>query len=328
MPSAPQYQRFMAKQFPSRWPAALPTNEVVGPVKVMELVSAFAAQEGVVYAHPSFGLFFEGFVDRTNGLIHGLVRRGADDTTRPTLEAGVVSSNEQIWQQRWTDMLGTLAEQAKEKPHSGPPWAWPLLAELNLKGEQNLTASALGAVYSKSLNYWGVQMQRLGRWREAGVWFERALALNPANLTAQINAKYNQRCQRGDKQRLEGAAVEKEFQDLFGAYRNWGEALTANGPVDEPTYLLRAAQTLLAGGNYQQAAGEFARCRELAPEWAEPKLWLALNYIVRRDFAGALELTESVQTSGPSQDPAVLARLLMCRTTASTTSGFAIASTE
>jgi len=311
-----QYHRFMAKRFPSRWPVALPTNEVVGPAKMIRLVSTFAAQDQVVYAHPSSGLFFERFEGRPNGLIHRLVQRGEKDTVRQALEPGVVATNEQIWQQRWTGTLETLAGQAKKKPHCGPPWAWPLLAELSLTGEQNWTASALGTVYSKSLNYWGVQMQRLGRWAEAGVWFERALALNPENLAAQINAKYNQQCQRGDKKRLEGAAIEKEFQDLFGTYRNWGEILDADGPVDEPTFLLRAAQVLLPGGNYRQAAGDFARCEELAPEWAEPKLWLALSYIGQRDFASALELTEGVQTSGPPQDGAGLAKLLMCRTTA------------
>ncbi len=311
-----QYHRFMANQFRSRWPVALPTNEVLGPLEMVRLVSAFAKQGEVAYAHPSSGLFFEWFVDRPNGLIHRLVQRREKDTLPQTLEPGAVAANEQIWQQRWTGTLGTLAEQAKAKPHCGPPWAWPLLAKLRLTGDQNATASALGAVYSKSLNYWGVQMQRLGRWAEAGVWFERALALNPANLAAQINAKYNQHCQRGDRKRLEGAAVEKEFQDLFGAYRNWGDILNANGPVDEPTFLLRAAQALLPGGNYRQAAKEFARCGELAPEWAEPKLWLALSYIGRRDFAGALALTERVQSAGPPQDGAGLAQLLMCRTTA------------
>jgi tetratricopeptide (TPR) repeat protein len=311
-----QYQRFMAKQFPARWPVALPTNEVVGPVRMVGLVSAFAAQGEVVYAHPSSGLFFERFQGRPSGLVHRLVPRGGKDTMPQPLEPAVAAANEQIWQQRWTGTVGTLAEQAKVKTHCGPPWAWPLLAALSLTGEQNFTASVLGAIYSKSLNYWGVQMQRLGRWAEAGVWFERALALNPDNLTARINETYNQQCQRGDKQRLAGAAVEKDFQDLFGAYRNWGEILDANGPVDEPTFLLRAAQVMLPGGNYRQAAAEFIRCGELAPEWAEPKLWLALSYIDLRDCARALELTERVQASGPPQDGAVLAQLLMCRTTA------------
>src|SRR5208337_5325284 len=78
----------------------------------------------------------------------------------------------------------------------------------------------------------------------------------------------------------------------------------------------RTAQALLPGGNYRQAAGEFARCEELAPAWAEPKLWLALSCIDRRDFAAALELTDRVRAAGPPQDPVGLAQLLVCRTTA------------
>jgi len=103
-----RYHRFMAEQFRSRWPAALPTNEVVGPVKMLALVSAFAAHGEVVYAHPSSGLFLEWFVSRPNGLIHRLVPRGPTDTTRQTLEPGVVATNEHIWQQRWTGTLGKL----------------------------------------------------------------------------------------------------------------------------------------------------------------------------------------------------------------------------
>jgi len=110
--------------------------------------------------------------------------------------------------------------------------------------------------------------------------------------------------------------VEKELHDRFAAYRNWGEILDANGPIDEPTFLLPAAQVLRPGLNFRQAAGDFARCGELAPEWVEPKLWLALSYIDLRDFASALELTERIQASGPPQDGAGLAQLLMCRTTA------------
>jgi tetratricopeptide (TPR) repeat protein len=311
-----QYQRFMAKQFPSRWPVALPTNEVVQPLEMIRLIAAFAAQGEVVYAHPSSGLFFESFVGRPNGLIYRLVPRGAKDTLRQTLEPEAAGANEQIWQQRWTSRLASLAEQAREKRHYGPSWAWPLLATLRLTGEQNWTVSALGAVYSKSLNDWGVQVQRLGRWAEAGVWFDRALALNPNNLTAQINAKYNQQCQRGDKQRLQAKAVEKEFDDLFATYRNWADILGANGPLDEPTFLLAAAQVLRPGANYRQAAGDFARCGELAPDWVEPKLWLALSYIDLGDFARALELTQRVQTAGPPQHAAGLAQLLMYRMTA------------
>src|SRR5512140_952301 len=96
-----QYQRFMAKQFPSWWPIAVPTNEVVGPAGMVRVVSAFAASGAVVYSHPSSGLFFERFVDRPNGLVHRLVRRQAARGAAERLEPSVVTANDQLWQQRW-----------------------------------------------------------------------------------------------------------------------------------------------------------------------------------------------------------------------------------
>src|SRR5207247_9348461 len=58
-----QYQTFVAGQFKARWPAAPPADgmEAVGPIAVLRLVSAFAAQAPVVYLQPSFGLLFERF---------------------------------------------------------------------------------------------------------------------------------------------------------------------------------------------------------------------------------------------------------------------------
>jgi tetratricopeptide (TPR) repeat protein len=313
-----QYHIFMARQFKTRWPVATPTNGAgtVGPLKMLNLVSAFAAREPVVYLHPSSGLFFERFTERPWGSIHYLMPRVAKDGVGRTLDGGIVATNEQIWQQRWTNTLQILAEQTKEKPPYGPSWASALLRALRLGREPNLTAGVLGAAYSKSLDYWGVQMQRLERWPEAGVWFRRALELNPGNLSARVNAEYNQRCQRGDRRRLDAAATGKEFENLFNRSRNWAEILDRGGPVDEPTCLFEVGRVYLAGRNNHQAARELARCVELAPRWPEPKLWLGLSYLDLRDFVNALRVTDSIDASDPPRDGGGLAQLLMCRTTA------------
>ena len=315
---SPEYHLFMAREFKSRWPATLPTNgvEAVVPRRMVSLVSWFAAQEPVVYLHPSSGLFFERFTDLPSGSMHRLVARAATNWLTQTLDSQVAATNEQIWQERWTNILQTIAGQMREKPQYGPFWERTLLHSLRFTAEKNFTASVLGAAYAKSLDYWGVQMQRLGRWPEAGVWFGRALQLNPESLAARINSEFNQRCQRGDRSRLDAALMEKEFPDLFGHSRNWGEILSQDGPVDEPTYLFEAARTYLAGGHNRQAAREFRRCAELAPAWPEPRLWLALNYIDLRDFASALEQTDHIQASAPPRNGAGLARLMMCHTTA------------
>ncbi len=311
-----EYHRFMANRFKSRWPEDPPTNRVgvVGAVKQVELVSAFAAHEPVVYLHPSSGLFLESFTDEPNGAIHCLKPVRAAEV-RPGLAAAIVATNEQLWQQRWTNGLKSLVTYTRaERRYSG--WAGSLMSSLRLTPERNRTALVLGAVYSKSLNYWGVTMQRLGSWAEAGMWFRRALELNPDNLSAQINALYNERWQRGEKTRLDGVTVEHQFRDLFARYNNWAEVLGADGPVDEPTFLFRTARILLPGRNYRQAAMWFARCAELAPEWVPPKLRLAESYLGLRNFSKALEVTDAIQTSGRQLGGPGLADLLFSRVTA------------
>jgi tetratricopeptide (TPR) repeat protein len=315
-----QYHVVMAKRFPARWPVAPPTNRVapLGAAYVENLVSRFAAREPVVYLHPSSGLFFERSTDQPHGSIHFLLPRAAQSAPAPEQppDDRVMVQNEQLWQQRWTNGLQALAEHTRERPQYGPPWAYALRKRLRLAVEQDPTAAFLGTAYAKSLDYCGVQAQRLGRWSEAGVWFQRALELNPRNLSAAINLAYNERCRQGDRKPLDRAFAQDQFPELFSKYRNWAEILNANGPVDEPTYLLEVAHMFREGKNDYQAARDFARCVELAPDWPEPKLWLALSYMDLQDFARALAWTDRLQASSPLLDTTGRSQLLLCRATA------------
>jgi tetratricopeptide (TPR) repeat protein len=313
-----RYHILMAGQFGSRWPVAPPTNrlEVIRPLGMLELISAFAAREPVLYLHPSSGLFFEPFTDQPNGSVHLLVPCQVRDVVGQKLADAVVATNELIWQQRWTNGLMDLARQTKERPRSILEWAGPALRFLRLQTQQNPTAMGIGYAYSKSLDYWGVEMQRLGRWPEAGVWFRRALDLNPDNVAAQINILYNEHYRRGDKTRLDPEAVELQFRDLFARYGGWAEVLGSDGPVDEPTFLSRTGRVMLFSGNTRQAAAAFMRCAELAPDWMPPKLWLARSYLRLWDFAEVVKLTDRIQGSGQHLGAAGLAELLDCRATA------------
>ena len=75
--------------------------------------------------------------------------------------------------------------------------------------------------------------------------FERAIELNPENLTARINLRYAERCQRGDKERLKAISIQNKFSELFAKHDNWREILKANGPVDEASFLFRTGRVLL-----------------------------------------------------------------------------------
>jgi tetratricopeptide (TPR) repeat protein len=312
-----QYHIVKASQFKSRWPVTPPTNglEVVKPARVLYVLSRFSSREQIVYLHPSFSYCFEEFAARPNGAVLCLAPR-TRGALGWTLDSRIAAAAERYWQELWGSTLQTLAKQAGRKPADAPQPANQLTARLQLTVEPNRTALFLGAAYVKSVNDWGVQMQRLGRWKEAGVWFERALALRPENLAARINLEFNGRRQQGDKRRLDRESMEKQFLDLFARHRNWEWVMNADGPVDEPTFLFETALILLAGGEPRQAIGELARCAELAPDWLEPKLWRAQGHVAVREFASALRLTEEIEAVGKPQEASGIAQFVFCRATA------------
>ena len=308
------YQMSLIRRHPTRWPEAAPTNrsEMLGTGRVLRLVAEFAAREPVVYLHPSFGFLFEHFTERPHGLVHNLTPRDPKNPVDAPLDDAMTAANERYWEEMWNNLLQTLATQTREKaPGFRLDVEW--LSHVDWEPDANATAAMLGAAYSRSLNNWGVQMQRRGRTKEAGLWFQRALDLKPDNMSAQINLLFHQRVARGDKSRLSLEAIEEQFRTKFEKYPNWELALKANGPVDEPTFLFEAGRGQMFASNFRQAVHEFARAADLAPDWLAPKLWLAQTHTAQRDFAAALRCTDSIQASGATPDRMGAAQLLFTR---------------
>lgn len=318
--SLPQgaYQIFMARRFGSRWPVTPPTNRlaVMEPLQLVHLVSSFATQSPVIYLHPSFGYYFERFTAQPEGLVQHLVPRTPGDTFGPTLDEQAAATQEQFWQQCWGDTLQALAARAGNPDGNAALKGDPLSRHFHLVAEQNATESFLRVTYSKSLDWWAVQMQRLGHWPEAGRWFQRALDLHPDNLAAKINLEFNQQRQQSGPKRPGRGALENQFPQLVGRYRTWPEVLSEGGPIDEPAFLFESGCAWFAGGNYHQAAAELARCAELSPDWPEPQLWLAQSLVALQDFPGAVRLTDRFPGSNLPEDGMSLAQFLFCRYTA------------
>jgi tetratricopeptide (TPR) repeat protein len=305
--SSAQYHVFMARQFGPRWHVIPPTNgvDLVGPIKLLKLISAFAEHEPVVYLDPNFGPLFDRHADPLTGFIHHFASKS---------EPGE-STGEPLWQQRWANHVQSLAAHTKTQPKYSPQWARPLLSTLRLQTEPNATAAFLGAIYSKSLNNSAVLSQRQEHWAEAGESFRRSLDLNPQNLSAHINLEFNDRWQRGEKTRLNPSAVQKQYADIFSWHNDWREVLSDFGPVDEPTFLFRTGRAFLANGNTRLAAATFQRSAELAPDWPQPVLWLAQSLVEQGNFAQTLDVVERVSSFAPSRDGQGLAQLLHCRAT-------------
>jgi tetratricopeptide (TPR) repeat protein len=302
--SSGQYHILMADKFGARWPVIPPTNAVdlVGPIRLLKLISAFTEHEPVVYLDPNFGPLFDRPSDSKTGFIHHFaLKPSAEEVGRATSRAV-----ESVWQQRWTNHVQELAVYSETSSRH----KWIRI----LPTEPNATASFLGAIYSTSLNNWGVQLQRQGHWPESAGWFQRSLDLNPQNLCAHINLDFNERWQRGEKTRLNPSAVQKQYADLFSRHNDWREVLSDFGPVDEPTFLFRTGRAFLANGNTRLAVSAFQRSGELAIDWPQPKLWLTQSLIEEGNFAEALNVTDRLAKDSPPREGTGLAQLLHCRT--------------
>jgi tetratricopeptide (TPR) repeat protein len=267
--------------------------------------------EPVYYAHPSAGFFLEACRIEPHGACHRLVPRTG--TSEPPLTETVIAATEEIWQRRWTNHLSRLADQFAAARQRANRWRRPRFQWLRLAERPNPTANALCLAYAKSLNHWGVQMQRAGHEPEAIEWFRRAVAVNPSNLAAHLNLMYATRRQQGDPTRLSAVAAREEFAELFGQHENLWDVLNFHGPVDEPTFLLHTGRIMLANGQPRQAIADFARCAELAPDWLAPKLWQAQSFYFTRDYERALKLTDEVVATDAQMQGAGLAQLLICR---------------
>jgi len=313
---ARRYQLAMARRYGGRWPVAPAANgpEVIGREELLDLVTQFGAREQLVCLNPGFGYYQELYVDESRGLAHHLLPRLPGDLSLDHLDAAAAAANESYWQDQWEGAVRALAERASleaASKHDGG-----LIARTFLAREENRTAGGLRNAYARALDDWGAQLQRLGQWREAAVWFQRALSLRFVNLAPRINQLYNERQQRGETNRLDMHEVESKFHDAFANYPTWERVVMESGPVDEPTFLNETARVLLYEGNVHEAAEDYARCLELAPDWTECKLWFAQSLVGCGNFERALAVVESVRPERDSLDQSQLAQRWFCRTLA------------
>jgi tetratricopeptide (TPR) repeat protein len=164
----------------------------------------------------------------------------------------------------------------------------------HLADEPNRVAALLARFYSRSANAWGVELQRAGQLPQAAAYFKRALELNPENLIARVNLESNSDLQAGGKS---SGAASKATEDQVRKYHSWDQVMRENGPFDEPSFCYAQGWAFLQGGNYRQAAEEFARIMTLAPENLPSRLLLAQIYTSVRMPDEALRIVQDLRAS-------------------------------
>ncbi len=279
----PEYHRYLKRKYGERWTVEVPPKDYVQQVDSLYLIQSLGklmASNSVYYLHPSFGYYFEHFYAEPHGLVYQLVPYPARSLLIPRLSKKVEAENNAFWQVAEDTALKAVEQSITPPRADSQSWKLGSLLEFaHLAKENNPTATILSGYYSRSLTYWGVELQKANQLTNAAVFFNRAIALNPDNVVAQIDLECNKNLQAGH-----GGAVQisKSVEDEFGKYRNWDAVIGANGPFDEPNLCFEQGRVFVRNNLHRQAANHINRAIELASENLEMRLWLAQLYVLAR----------------------------------------------
>ena len=286
----PAYLRFLHSKFPRRWPEMMPAKEtkMANPLGLVTALTILAKTNELYYLHPSFGYYFEQFYPEPHGLVYKLKPLPEDTLLPPRPDKDLIAANEAFWSTVAARAFAPI-ERAVMPPDPNVPRSRGerLLDRFHVPREPNHDAITVGSFYSRSLDFWGVQLQRANELEKAAACFDLATKVNPDNVVAQINLTFNQNLRAGITVPVD---LSKTTSDQFGKYRDWLQVITANGPFDEPSFCL--AEGLIyatQNGLYRQAVAPLVRVRELAPDNLSARLWLGQIYAICRQPDRALE---------------------------------------
>lgn len=293
------YHRFLHKQSPQKWPLSVDATNSGGvhPFAVLNTLNNLVTSNTVCYLNPSYGYYFELFYLEPRGLAYQLKKLPEADLLPPPLATNVIAGNQQFWKQVTTEVLPRIekALTPAQPPVSMKLFDWVVM-KLHGKADPNPNTLLAANLYSRALNYWGVELQRIGRLAEAAECFAGAQKINPDNIVASYNLEFNQTLQAGTPFTIDPARANV---DQFGKYRNWNAILNANGPFDEPSFVFANAALLAQSGYQREAIAQLARVRQLAPDNLAVRFMLAQLYLMNRLPAPAIEALHE-----PQQHPA------------------------
>ena len=289
---APAYHRYLRQEYGEKWPisVAATNNMAFDKAFTLDLLNRLSKSGGLHYLHPSFGVFFEYFYPEPHGLVYQLQPYATNALVPPPLAPQVVAENEAFWERIEREIFPSiLAVTQPPSPQAQPGLRKLLLKRLHLPEEPGGDTRLAGMLYSRSINYWGVELQKLGEFEKAAGRFSLAQDLNPENVIARINLEYNKKFRAGQRAPVE---MPKTFEDRFGGSSD--RAINLYGPYDEPNLCSAQAVALGRGNLLRQAAQAFERVQALAPDDVFSLLGIGQINLLASKPERTLELTRDI----------------------------------
>ncbi|HZF01071.1 MAG TPA: tetratricopeptide repeat protein [Methylomirabilota bacterium] len=276
----PGYHRFLRKQFPKMWPeivSATQTN-ILNPVGLVQVLALLSKTNDIYYLHPSYGYYFEAFYQEPHGLVYKLKPLPEDTLLPLKADKNLIAENETFWSQEAATAFAPIEKAvAPIDPNAPKTFGEKLLGWFQIEREQNQNAFIVGAYYSRSLDFWGVELQRAGELKDAAARFEMATNLNCGNIVAGVNLDFNKILCAGQTAPVD---LSKTITDQFN---NWNGILNWDGPFDEPSFCFRNGVVLAQdNGFFRQSLAQFNRVLELEPDFLPARLWLGQIYLMAR----------------------------------------------
>ena len=284
------YLRYLHKKSPQKWPLVVEDKDMgsVRPLTILTTLNSLSKSNTLCYLNPSFGYFFELFYLEPHGLTYQLKALPEATLIPPPTTASLINENQNFWNQFAQNDLPRLQKAVTPRDPGAVPnnFADWLLMHLHDQSSVNPNAQIVAGLYSRSLDYWGVELQRAGLLTNAAACFANAQLINPDNIAAAINLEFNQSLQAGTPTVIDPRHV---TADQFGKHRNWNAVMNANGPFDEPSFVFVNSALFAQNHLKRQPIATFNRVRQLAPDNLPVRLWLAQLYLVNRLPEPALE---------------------------------------
>ncbi len=239
----------------------------------------------------------EFFYFEPQGLLYHLRAYPRDVAFAEPMSDARRQANQSFWDRFHTEQFADLVRETDPAPHAPVNGLLKrFLHTFRFGPETDPQAQLAGAFYAGALNDWGVELQKAGQWAAAGQCFADALRLNPNNIAAHLNQKFNADHQAG---RATPIQTPRETSEGLNEYRDLRHVLR-DGAVDEPNFCYLLATLMSQSQLYRPAISQYERVKVMNPDRMDTYTSLTAMFSACRDYTNALVAANELLERSPT----------------------------